>query len=178
MPIYCTAGTYRGYDFKGAPYEEIRPLKPFQIGGMEIMPLPISHDVNDPTGFMVQSEGRKAMLVTDTGKVTFPVEQALREVDLAIFESNYDTDMLINGRYTLAEKRRIASEVGHMSNLDSGMALRRTMTDRQRKVFLAHLSQNNNTPDVARDTVARAMGVPRLKIDCLEFIGDTRTVSF
>jgi phosphoribosyl 1,2-cyclic phosphodiesterase len=68
--------------------------------------------------------------------------------------------------------------MGHLGNTDSGKSIAETLSPRNRKLFLAHLSRKNNTPDIARDTVARISGVPRYKIDCLEYKGDTRTLKF
>ena len=111
----------------------------------------------------------------DTGKFTFQIEQALSEADIAVIEANYDNDMLVNGPYPYTLKKLIGSERGHMSNVDCGNAIRRTMNDR-RQIFLAHLSRTNNEPDVARETVSEITGIKRYKIDCLEFQGDTRTL--
>jgi phosphoribosyl 1,2-cyclic phosphodiesterase len=82
-----------------------------------------------------------------------------------------------NPLYSPALKRRIRSEMGHLGNTDSGKSIAETLSPRNRKLFLAHLSRKNNTPDIARDTVAEYTGIKRYKIDCLEFLGDTRTVT-
>ena len=89
-------------------------------------------------------------------------------------EANYDLEMLHNGPYPPALQRRIEGETGHMWNKDTGAALKRTSSDK-RKIFLAHLSRKNNLPDIARETVAEITGIKRMKIDCLEFQGDTRS---
>lgn len=81
-----------------------------------------------------------------------------------------------NPLYTPALKRRIRSDEGHLCNVDTGKYIADTMSPRQRKIFLAHLSRKNNTPDIARETVSKHTGIPRFKIDCLEFKGDTRTL--
>ena len=95
--------------------------------------------------------------------------------DLAIIESNYDSRMLTDGPYPPSLKRLIGSDIGHLSNVACANAIMRTKRE-GRKVFLAHLSKTNNTPDTARDTVSRIIGEKRLNIDCLEFPGDTRTI--
>jgi phosphoribosyl 1,2-cyclic phosphodiesterase len=98
---------------------------------------------------------------------------------LAILEANYDNQMLTdNPLYPPALKSRIRSDMGHLCNTDSGKFVAETLTPRNRKLFLAHLSRKNNTPDLARETVSRMSGIPRFKIDCLEYKGDTRTVKF
>ena len=115
-------------------------------------------------------------MATDTGKLTFQIEAALRMADIAVIEANYDNKMLVDGPYPVSLKRLIGSDRGHLSNVDCGNAIRRTMTDSNRQLFLAHLSKTNNIPDLARETVSDITGIKRLKIDCLEFPGDTRTL--
>jgi phosphoribosyl 1,2-cyclic phosphodiesterase len=115
------------------------------------------------------------LVATDTGKITFQVEHALKQADVAVIESNYDKKMLAEGPYPAYLKKLIASDMGHLSNVDCAGAIKRTMTP-SRKIFLAHLSKTNNAPDIARDTVAEMTGIKRLNIDCLEFQGDTRTL--
>jgi phosphoribosyl 1,2-cyclic phosphodiesterase len=81
-----------------------------------------------------------------------------------------------NPLYPPALKSRIRSDRGHLCNTDSGRFVAQTLSPRQRKLFLAHLSRKNNTPDIAKDTVSKLSGIPRFKIDCLEWKGDTRTI--
>ena len=147
----------------------------FCIGSMDITPLPTSHNAVEPNAFLIEAEGKKVLVATDTGKLTFQVEHALKEADVAVIESNYDKRMLADGPYPAYLKKLIASDRGHLSNVDCAGAIRRTMCD-NRQIFLAHLSKTNNAPDVARDTVAEITGMKRMKIDCLEFQGDTRTL--
>lgn len=150
-------------------------VQPFKCGSFSVCAIPTSHDAVDPVTFSISHDDKKILVATDTGKITPLLEQELSKVDLAVIESNYDRKMLENGPYPIYLKRRIDSEFGHLSNVDCGLALKQTMGN-GRKVFLAHLSRNNNDPDTARDTVARIMGIKRMNIDCLEFPGDYRTL--
>jgi len=175
IPIMCNRATFDSSCINNVQYSEISTLSSFCVGNMEITPLPTSHNAAEPNAFMVQAEGKRILLATDTGKLTFQVEHALAEADIAIIESNYDNKMLTDGPYPLYLKRQIASEVGHLSNVDCASAIMRTANEK-RQIFLAHLSRTNNEPDVARDTVSQITGMKRLKIDCLEFRGDTRTL--
>ena len=147
----------------------------FCLGQMEILPLPTSHNAAEPNAFLIRADGKSVLVATDTGKLTFQCEQALAEADLAVIEANYDREMLRDGPYPPALKRLIGSEIGHMCNVDTAAAIKRTQ-NKDRKIFLAHLSKTNNTPDVARETVAEISGIRRMKLDCLEFPGDTRTL--
>jgi phosphoribosyl 1,2-cyclic phosphodiesterase len=175
IPVMCNRATFDVSGMGSVLYSEIRTMNSFSVGNMNIIPLPTSHNAVEPNAFMVEAGGVKALLATDTGKLTFQVEHALAESDIAVIESNYDHKMLHEGPYPIYLKRQIASEVGHLSNTDCADAIRRTMNDK-RQIFLAHLSKTNNVPDLARETVANITGLKRLKIDCLEFPGDTRTL--
>ena len=175
IPVLCNKATFDVSELGNVAYSEIRTMGSFCIGSMNITPLPTSHNAVEPNAFFVEAEDRKALVATDTGKLTFQVEHALKQADVAVIESNYDRKMLAEGPYPLYLKKLIASDVGHLSNVDCAGAIKRTMRD-NRQIFLAHLSKTNNAPDIARETVAEVTGIKRLCIDCLEFPGDTRTI--
>lgn len=171
LPIFCNPATYNNsLQLREVPgFNEICILKKFQLAGMDITPLPTSHDACNPCCYFFDTGNRKFLSVTDTGKMLFPVEHALSECDLAVIESNYDPKMLRNNRqYPDSLKARIASDIGHMSNEYCGKMIKKTQTDRKRKFFLAHLSKKNNTPDLARETVSKVSGIRRSMLDCLE----------
>lgn len=175
VPIYCNERTYNMCCLGNVRYERIETSQNFCIDGMDITPLPTSHNAIEPNAFRVTANGKEVLVATDTGKLTDPVEDALGKADLAIVESNYDRMMLETGPYPPSLKRLVGSDIGHLSNVDCAAALKRTMND-SRKIFLAHLSRKNNTPDTARETVANVLGIKRINIDCLEFKGDTRVI--
>lgn len=175
VPVYCNRATFDCSGMGPVLYSEIKTLGRFSIGSFDITALPTSHNAAEPNAFFLEADGRKALLATDTGKMTCEVERALAEADVAVIESNYDGKMLTEGPYPYPLKKQIASDVGHLSNVDCAEALKRTMSD-NRQIFLAHLSKTNNVPDLARETVSQITGLKRIKIDCLEFPGDTRTI--
>lgn len=175
LPVYCNRATFDASAIGCVDYREIRTMGAFEIGGISITPLPTSHNAVEPNAFLTEKDGKKALLATDMGKMTFPVEHALAEADIAVIESNYDRKMLDEGPYPYYLKKIIGSEQGHLSNVDCAAAIKRTM-NAKRQVFLAHLSKTNNTPDTAREAVAQITGIKRMKLDCLEFQGDTRTL--
>lgn len=177
IPVYCNKPTFEASCLGKVDYREIVTSCPFTIGGMNITPLPTSHNAIEPNAFLVEEDGRRALLATDTGKMTFPVEHALSESDIAVVESNYNNKMLVEGPYPAYLKKLIGSDQGHLSNVDCAAALKRTMNPK-RQIFLAHLSKTNNTPDTAREEVASLTGIKRMSLDCLEFQGDTRTLKF
>ena len=176
-PVYATPATFDAFDHGDAGFVPVERGGSFELCGMTVRSLPTSHDAVDPTAYSFTADGKTVSIITDTGVLTKPCQDALRVSDLAILEANYDAQMLAdNPLYSPALKRRIRSEMGHLGNTDSGKSIAETLSPRNRKLFLAHLSRKNNTPDIARDTVARISGVPRYKIDCLEYKGDTRTL--
>jgi phosphoribosyl 1,2-cyclic phosphodiesterase len=175
VPVMCNEKTFTSCDLGRVTYSKITTMETFMSGPLMITPLPTSHNASEPNAFLISADGRKVLIATDTGKMTKEVESELRETDLAILESNYDKHMLATGPYPLMLKRLVGSDIGHLSNIDCAESLKRTMNEK-RKIFLAHLSRNNNTPDTARETVSEITGVRRSKIDCLEFKGDTRII--
>lgn len=156
-PIYTnerTLSALRGY-LNGN--EEIRLFKTgegFSIKAFFIQPFRVFHDAADPCGFTI-SDGRATLgVATDLGIVTDSVKQHLKGCDVVILEANHDLDMLINGSYPWDLKQRIRSEVGHLSNDACGKALVEiAQAGRLKKAFLAHLSANNNRPELALSTV-------------------------
>ena len=175
IPVMCNRATFDSCELGPVNYAEIRTMGSFRVGSMVITPLPTSHNAAEPNAFLVEAEKKKVLVATDTGKITFQVEHALKEADVAVIESNYDKKMLAEGPYPYYLKKWIASDIGHLSNVCCAEAITRTMNDK-RQIFLAHLSKTNNAPDIARDTVAEITGMKRMRIDCLEFPGDTRTL--
>lgn len=112
------------------------------------------HDAADPVGYTFSYGGEKLGLATDLGFVTERVKEELTGSDVLIFEANHDLDMLKNGSYPAMLKRRIMSNRGHLSNDAAAWSLSQILGDKQATVFLAHLSKENNNPEVAMATVA------------------------
>ena len=174
-PVMMTFPTFVASKIDKIDYQPISKKEEFKVGNFSILPIPTSHDAADPVCFRISSPHGTVTLATDTGKMSYMIEHALSESDIAIVESNYDKEMLETGPYPYVLKKRIDSDIGHMSNVASAEAIRKTMKD-NRQVFLAHLSKTNNEPDIARETVSKITGIKRYKLDCLEFFGDTRVL--
>lgn len=123
------------------------------FGSMEIQSYPISHDAVEPVGYTFTYNGEKLALATDLGYMSDKVKKHLIDSDVLVLESNHDTEMLRMGRYPWNIKRRILSDVGHLSNVAAGEALCELLTDRTKRVYLAHLSLDHNMMDLAMLTV-------------------------
>jgi phosphoribosyl 1,2-cyclic phosphodiesterase len=154
VPVYANERTSRAArNLRKLPVsiKAFETNRPFAIGSFYIHPFPISHDAADPVGFSIQTDRHKVGMVTDLGSLT-PSLGTLKECDLLILESNYDTEMLIHGPYPDHLKKRVLSDQGHLSNHDSALLLRTLLHPGLRHLFLAHLSQKNNLPELAYQT--------------------------
>ena len=174
IPVFCNQNTFDASNLGKVAHNPITMMNTVNVAGMNIIALPTSHDAVEPCAYLFDADGTKVLIATDTGKITYPIEHALEEANIAIIESNYDKKMLDYGPYPPSLKRLIDSDIGHMSNLECARAVKRTMHNNGRKIFLGHLSRHNNTPDVAKDTISEITGIRRFHFDCLEFQGDTR----
>ncbi|WP_306590725.1 MBL fold metallo-hydrolase [Geothrix sp. 21YS21S-4] len=123
---------------------------PCDWGGWRILPFALPHDAEDPVGYRIEAEGVAAAVVTDLGHPTALVADHLQDLHLLVLEANHDVDMLREGDYPPHLKARILSRVGHLSNASTAELLARVLSPRLRHVVLAHLSESNNHPDLAR----------------------------
>ncbi|MGP4069076.1 MBL fold metallo-hydrolase [Halobacillus sp. B29] len=123
------------------------------FGKLDIESFAVSHDAADPMFFTFHQDGKKVALVTDLGYVSERIKKTVEDADAYIFESNHDVSMLRMGRYPWNVKRRILGDSGHVSNEDCALALTDILTDRTQRIYLAHLSLDNNMKDLARMSV-------------------------
>jgi phosphoribosyl 1,2-cyclic phosphodiesterase len=118
--------------------------------GWSILPFATPHDAADPVAFRIEQGAFAAAVVTDLGHPTALVADHCRDLDLLVLESNHDEDMLREGTYPPPLKARILSRVGHLSNGASAELLSRVLSPRLAHLVLAHLSEQNNLPELAR----------------------------
>jgi phosphoribosyl 1,2-cyclic phosphodiesterase len=139
--------------------EYIRAGERFEIGDIEINPFAIPHDAADPVGYAFRTNGTKVALVTDLGYMPELVKHHLREADFLILESNHDLDMLKVGPYPWYIKQRVMSRTGHLSNsvVSDFLSDSEVFDGRARYLVLAHLSEQNNTPDIAQICAEQAL---------------------
>jgi phosphoribosyl 1,2-cyclic phosphodiesterase len=127
------------------------------FGNLDIESFAVSHDAADPMFYTFHHEGKKVALVTDLGYVSERIKKTVENADAYIFESNHDVSMLRMGRYPWNVKRRILGDSGHVSNEDCALALTDILTDRTKRIYLAHLSLDNNMKDLARMSVSNIL---------------------
>lgn len=161
LPLYASGGTAGALCARIPHAADVLHLLPRQgvltLGDAQVTVFPTSHDAAESIDFRFDCGGAALGVLTDTGCVTPEAEQALQGVDLLVLESNHDEDWLLSGPYSYYLKQRILGNRGHLSN-DAAAALAQRMASAGTRQFvLAHLSRENNTPERARQTMARAL---------------------
>ncbi len=155
IPVYATEKTWAAIGDKVGAFPRgmqrvFERESDFYIGGLGIVPFPVSHDAADPCGFRVYDGAVSVALATDFGFFSKEMLLALSGADVILLESNHDPDMVwANPHYTYALKQRILGRRGHMSNADSAEALMALADKGTRHFILGHMSQENNTPNLA-----------------------------
>ncbi|MGX8794115.1 MBL fold metallo-hydrolase [Oceanobacillus sp. M60] len=127
------------------------------FGDIEVESFGVSHDAAEPMFYTFRNNGQKVALVTDLGYVSERIKKTVEDADAYIFEANHDVEMLRMGRYPWNVKRRILGDSGHISNEDSGLALTDVISNRTKRIYLAHLSLDNNMKDLARMSVNQVL---------------------
>ena len=128
--FFATEGTFAALEEKGKgiPKERVEIISPgsaFSIGDIEVTSFSLSHDAREPVGYSFHRNGKKISVVTDTGKVTGAIEEAIRDSDILIIEANHEENILLYGRYPYNIKHRILSDKGHLSNVAAGECIGR-----------------------------------------------------
>jgi phosphoribosyl 1,2-cyclic phosphodiesterase len=162
IAVYLTHGTLASLNSqKNIPRKNLKLLKAeekFALDGMEIAPFTVPHDAREPVQYVL-SDGRARLgVLTDIGVSTPHVEATLSGLDALVLETNYDHDLLWNGGYPRWLKERIGGPFGHLDNRDSSRLLGALDRSKLKHVIGAHLSQQNNRPDLARAALASALG--------------------
>lgn len=123
------------------------------IDDIKIDNIKTSHDTSDSRGYIISDNKSSLVQITDTGYLNHKYFEKLSNKNMYIFESNHNVDMLLNGKYPAWLKRRVSSDVGHLSNESSSFYLSKLIGEKTKLIVLAHLSEENNTPDIALDTI-------------------------
>ena len=162
LPIYANEKTWKAMDksIGDIPTEQkfifgMETVKSF--GSLDIESFGVSHDAAEPMFYIFHHEGKKLVLITDTGYVSERMKGTISNADAYLFESNHDVSMLRMGRYPWNTKRRILSDVGHVSNEDAALAMSDVIGDHTKRIYLAHLSLDNNMKDLARMAVTQTL---------------------
>jgi phosphoribosyl 1,2-cyclic phosphodiesterase len=172
IPVFMTAGTHHDWwratrdKYEGEGLHKLETFSSgcgFVIGDVEIMPFTIPHDAVDPVGFRFTAEGVRVAIVTDLGYMPENVKYYIQGCDCLMIESNHDLEMLRSGPYPWSVKQRVLSKKGHLSNEALAEFFTRDYDGGAAYLVLAHLSEQNNHPEIAKDTAEKALD-GRLKL--------------
>ncbi len=161
LPIWLTAGTARAAEKRLGELPERHILNchaRFAIGDLEVAPFPVPHDAREPCQFVFSDGDHRLGLLTDTGLTTTHIQRQLSGCDALILECNHDREMLRNGPYPPHLQQRIASALGHLSNEQAAAILQQLDTSALQHLVAAHLSETNNSPELAAAALSGALG--------------------
>lgn len=127
------------------------------FGSLDIESFGVSHDAAEPMFYVFHEGSKKIVVITDTGYISDRMKGIISNADTYVFESNHDVQMLRMGRYPWNVKRRILSDVGHVSNEDAALAMSDVVGDNTKRIYLAHLSKDNNLKDLAKMSVTQTL---------------------
>lgn len=144
---------------KALPWNLFTTGSPFVIGDLRIEPFSVPHDAYDPVGFIVECGGCRVGIVTDMGTATELIRQRLRQCRALVVEANHDERLVTNAKRPWSLKQRVLGRQGHLSNRYAGELLTQVADANLQAVFLAHLSGECNRPELAQDTVVKALRV-------------------
>lgn len=156
LPVWMTHGTSRAHDCGELPERRLFGSHDgdFCLGDLTITPIPVPHDAREPCQFTFSSQGKRFGLATDLGSLTPVLVAALDGVDALLLECNHDPRMLANGPYPPSLQARVGGNYGHLSNQQAAELLSLIDHQRLRHLVAAHLSEKNNTPELARQALS------------------------
>ncbi|WFA05284.1 MBL fold metallo-hydrolase [Bacillus sp. HSf4] len=167
LPVYANEKTWKAMEGHIGKIDSgqkfVFPMESVKsFGSLDVESFGVSHDAAEPMFYVFHYNGRKLALITDTGYVSDRMKGIIRSANVFIFESNHDVGMLQMGRYPWNIKRRILSDIGHVSNEDAALAMKDVIGDETSRIYLAHLSQDNNMKELARMSVQQTLAAKGL----------------
>ncbi len=158
LPVFTTNKIWesiisRKNNISGVTVREIALQQKFHLAGFDIVAFPVSHDAPETTGFHISAGELNITIATDLGHICQTAAPYMKAANLLVIESNYDEQMLVNGKYPPFLKARIQSDHGHLGNHQTSAFLADNVSENLRYICLAHLSNKNNSPDLALQTL-------------------------
>ena len=161
LPVYATKNVHDGIDRNFCVTRKLAPDmkrmvtvgKQLQLGDFRVTPFYVPHDATENVGYEIVADGVTFCIITDVGEITDEVRTFISRADYLVIEANHDVEMLMQGPYPQHLKERIQSKTGHLCNRDCGVAIAENMKESLKHVWLCHLSEENNHPELARKTV-------------------------
>ena len=160
LPLWMSRGTWRATGGFGAPatLRFARDAEPIAIGDIEVHPFTVAHDAAEPLQLRCGDGSMRLVVLTDLGSITAHMIEHVAGCDAIVLECNHDAAMLATSRYPPSLKARIGGRFGHLSNATAAEILARCASARLQHVVAAHLSRENNRPDLARTALAACFG--------------------
>lgn len=160
-PIFLTHGTHAALISGGVilpAHHLIDSHEVFALGGLQVQPFPVPHDAREPVQYVFSDGEKRLGILTDCGSVTPHVLEVLRSCDALVIECNHDPEMLAASRYPPILRRRISGNYGHLDNGQAASLLARIECHALQHVLAAHLSEENNRPELAINALAAVLG--------------------
>ncbi|MEO8303462.1 MAG: MBL fold metallo-hydrolase [Betaproteobacteria bacterium] len=160
IPVWATFGTLAAVSSRFEGMTQVYGFDShdrFAIEALEITPVPVPHDAREPVQYVVGDGSRRLGVLTDLGVSTAHVESSLSGCDALVLECNHDVEMLAHSDYPYPLKQRISGRFGHLDNDAAAGILASIDTSHLKHIIAAHLSQQNNTPELARSALASAL---------------------
>lgn len=155
LPVYMTPGTFQSRDLGELPdLRLIGGYAPFELDQLGITPVAVPHDAREPAQFIFEYAGIRLGILTDLGSITAHVEEHYQGLDAMVLEANHDPFMLASGPYPPSLKQRVGGLWGHLSNQQAAGFLQRLECSRLQHLVVAHISQQNNSLELAQAALA------------------------
>jgi len=161
IPVYLTHGTHLAVARGKSPLPECRLIDShsfFTVGSLEVQPFPVPHDAREPVQYCFSNGAQRLGVLTDSGAITPHIVEMLRVCDALVLECNHDQQLLLGSGYPPMLKRRIAGNFGHLENDQAAFLLGQIETRQLQHVVAAHLSEQNNRPELAAGALAAVLG--------------------
>ena len=165
LPVYATRKVHEGIDVNycvtrkvtADHKKELEIDKEEKLGDFIVRPFAVPHDASENVGYEIEVEGMVFVVITDCGSITDAIKEHISNANYLVIEANHDVEMLKNGPYPKYLQDRILSGTGHLCNTLCGEVLVENMTEKLKHVWLCHLSEENNHPELARKTVEQIL---------------------
>jgi len=182
IKAHANFGTWESIEHLVPDYqrEVFKTGETFQVNDIKVKSFLLSHDAKEPVGFSFFQNGKQISILTDTGTLSEEIHHEIKEADILVIEANHDIEMLRIGRYPWFLKQRILGKKGHLSNIDAADAICKILSEKKkyRHVLLAHLSKENNFPEMAYQTIKNLLEEKSHYIDshvCLGIISGEKS---
>lgn len=166
IPVYATSEVHKGIRKNYCVRKKVDPKnevniekgQTYRIGVFTVTPFDVPHDSSDNVGYRIEAEGVTFCLMTDVGHVTEDIKNNIARADYLVVEANHDESMLMAGPYPQYLKERVAGDYGHLSNQRCAETIAQYASERLKHVWLCHLSEENNHPELLRKTMEEILG--------------------